>query len=272
VVLGLGRLAHSVERRVRTGPREVVWSPQSGLGFGNMLYAYLYAGTRRAEGHDCRVLTAPVMHAWLPAFPELRRLTIERDEVQWRDRREWQWRDHFGDDFDRATLADFVGQYLTGAETPEVDPERVVVNVRRGDYYDQPHFRGTYSFDIASYVEIALARMASRGPIPEVAFVSDGLDWCRLKLDAPARRFAREVTYLDADPSTSFETVAGARRIVGTNSTFSYWAGYVSSVRQDHQGHVVMPRFHARLGDDWSAYQLDPGWDVVDDIPGGWNA
>jgi hypothetical protein len=148
----------------------------------------------------------------------------------------------------------------------------VVVNVRRGDYYDKPHFRGTYSFDIAAYVNLALERMAARGDITEVAFISDGLDWCRLKLDHVARNYSATVSFFPRTPYDSFRDVANASRIVGTNSSFSYWAGYVSSFLHGNRAHVVMPRFHARHGTVWSAYQVDPTWDIVEDIPGGWNA
>ena len=267
---GLGRLRQATLRHLRRGRREVVWSPQRGLGFGNMLYAYLYAATERSRGRDCAVLLAPVMEPWLPHYPGLRALTVVRDQVGRWDRRDWTWRDHYGRDFARADLEGFIDAYLTEG-LPEGDSSAVVVNVRRGDYYSEPHLRATYAFDIAGYLEVALGRMADAAPIPEIAFVSDGLEWCRTHLDALARERADVVSYLGGSPHESFVRVAGARRLVGTNSSFSYWGGYVGTHRFGGAAHVVMPRFHARLGDDWSAYQLDPGWDVVEEIPGGWD-
>ena len=71
----------------------------------------------------------------------------------------------------------------------------MVVNVRRGDYYSEPHLRRTYAFDVAGYVEEALGRMATSSAIPEVAFVSDGLEWCRAHLDTVASRFTPRVAY-----------------------------------------------------------------------------
>jgi hypothetical protein len=220
------------------------------------------------------MLEAPVMESWFERFPGLRdRLTVGRAEVSWSDRRRWLWYSRYGEDFSRAELNRFIDEFLPQPEARLAGLSgEVVINVRRGDYYDLPHFRGTYSFDIAGYVEIALQRCLAASPIDRVLFVSDGLDWCRLKLDGLARRFTSEVSYFPGGPQESFDRIAGSQRLIGTNSSFSYWGGYVASFLHDGRAHVVMPRFHARLGEEWSAYQLDPAWDVVDQIPGGWNA
>jgi hypothetical protein len=210
------------------------------------------------------------MTDWFGVYSKLRELTIERSQVGWRDQRPWVWNSRFGEDFSRSELHQFINAFLV-TDQPKADFGDVVVNVRRGEYYDLPHFRGTYSFDIPAYVEIALGRCAEVAPIERIVFVSDGLDWCRLKLDGIASRFSDSVEYYEGTHQASFERVLTTPRIVGTNSSFTYWAGYIGGVIHD-QSHVVMPRFHARLGNDWSAYQLDPTWDIVEDIPGGWNA
>jgi hypothetical protein len=241
------------------------------LGFGNLLYPCLYVAAAQWRGEDCRMLDIPAMADWLIRYPALRRLTVDGTEVSWTDRRRWVWHSRFGEDFSRAELDRFIGDYLPLTGRADAFGE-VVVNVRRGDYYDVPHFRGTYSFDVAGYVEIALSRCAETAPIERITVISDGLEWCRLKLDGLARRFTPEVSYVPGSPQESFDRIATAPRLIGTNSSFSYWGGYVSGCLYGERAHVVMPRFHARLGNDWSAYQLDPTWDIVDAIPGGWNA
>lgn len=58
-----------------------------------------------------------------------------------------------------------------------------------------------------------------------------------------------------------------------TNSTFSYWCAYISNVlHRDNYAEVYAPWFHARTIDGGRAYQLDPRWSVITDIPGGWDS
>ena len=137
-----------------------------------------------------------------------------------------------------------------------------------------PHLRGTYSFDIAEYVDVALSTAKrDRGEHMQIQVVSDDLTWCRTKLHRLLKCHARKVTYLTelATPQDHFRCVATSHRIIGTNSTFSYWAGYLSNVMFGQSSQVVMPRFHARLADGFHAYQLDPSWTIIEDIPGGWD-
>ena len=50
-----------------------------------------------------------------------------------------------------------------------------------------------------------------------------------------------------ARPHEHFRALASARRLIITNSTFSYWGAYVSNVRYgDNHGLVYAPWFHRR--------------------------
>lgn len=64
-----------------------------------------------------------------------------------------------------------------------------------------------------------------------------------------------------------------AWRLIGTNSTFSYWGGYVGDALRgdDQERRVVMPWFHQRTLNDGAADQLDPSWTIITDPPGGWD-
>lgn len=262
-------------RLMRVGKRTIIWAPESGVGFGNVLYAWLHVHQQQASGADCRLLPPPHMDPWRELFPTLwTDLSIRREDVRATDRRDWVWNSRFGRDFTRAELHGFVRAHLAPALVDRAaDGGTVTINVRRGDYYSQPHFRGTYSFDIAAYVEAALAEAQKQGAFDRVVVVSDGIEWCRLKLDALLREHAEAITYVEGEsPQDNFVRVAAARRLIGTNSSFSYWGGYVSNVLHGADSQVIMPRFHARLGESPDAYQLDPAWTIVEDIPGGWDA
>jgi hypothetical protein len=221
---------------------------------------WLQAHRRNQTGAPTRVLEVRAMGPWLTAFPELTALTIPREAMHFHDRREWdeEWLyQRFGTDFSADDVAAFVRETLA----PHVVPDRtgaLVINVRRGDYYEE--FAGKYAFDQVRYVGSALERIA---PAERALVVSDDASWCRANLDSVIRSRIAEVEYARPDPLANFLAVAGAGRIIGTNSTFSYWAAYVAGVVHP-DAEIVMPRFHARMAHGADAHQLDPRWSVID--------
>lgn len=272
-----GRARSKGERVVQRGHRIVRMTPD-GLGFGNFLYLWLRSDLLQREGHDYRVLHVSAMDPWLELLPTVRdQLLVLREDVRVWDRRDPSWGQRFGEEFTRQQLRDFIRQHLLPSELtrPEAArPRSVTVNVRRGDYYSDPVFRGRYSFDIEAYLDEALGRSVDvGGPVDHVLVVSDGIEWCRTRLDRMLSRGGAEVEYApqSASPASNFHVVSTSSRIIGTNSTFSYWAGYVSNVIHGPHSQVVMPAFHARHMDGGRAYQLDPTWEIIHDIPGGWD-
>lgn len=257
-------------RRVRTvttdafrrGDRSVVMTPPAGLRFGNWLYLWLDAHARTRLGHPTLVLEAPGMAEWLTAFPRLRDFTIARDDLQFHDRREWDefsWRQRFGVDFARDELDAFVRDALLPHVTPDTTGT-LVINVRRGDYYARPELRERYGFDQVGYVTAALGEFDD---VDHALVISDDVQWCRENLESIVRATGADVAYAEPGAVQNFLAVAGASRIVGTNSTFTYWAAYVAGVVHE-EVRVVMPRFHARMAGSSDAHQLDPLWTAID--------
>jgi hypothetical protein len=247
----------------RRRDRTIIMTPPRGLRFGNWLYLWLSAHDRSSEWHPVLVLERPEMQPWLDAFPALRSLTITADEMKFHDWREWDessWNQRFDVDFSRSALVSFIEIYLA----PNIEPDltgALVVNVRRGDYYARPELRVRYGFDQIGYLKAALAHF---GEPKRILVVSDDPDWCRNTLDRMLRSQAPVVTYEEADPLANFVSVAAASRIIGTNSTFTYWAAYIASVLHANTD-IVMPRFHARMAHGRTdAYQLDPRWTALD--------
>ena len=135
-----------------------------------------------------------------------------------------------------------------------------MINVRRGDYYSNPGLRERYGFDQIGYLAAALP---AAGDADRALVVSDDIEWCRAHLDGLlAQRIAR-VDYAPPGAVSNFRAVATGRRLIGTNSTFSYWGGYIADVLHA-DAVVVMPRFHARIDEETDAYQLDPRWIIID--------
>ena len=248
--------------RFRRGDRAVVVTPVAGLRFGNWAYLWLRAHARSAAGIPTRALVAPGMEPWLEAFPRLRDWTVVRGDVRFHDRREW---DHdfryqrFGVDFAGEDVDAFVREDLA----PWIDADTsgtLVVNVRRGDYYEHDGFKDLFGFDQAGYLRAALEHS---GGAERILVVSDDDRWCRAHLDAVLRDFGSTIDYAAPDPIPNYRAVAGARRIIGTNSTFTYWAAHVATVVHD-DAQIIMPRFHARLDAGTDAFQLDPRWHAIE--------
>lgn len=251
------RAVATVADRMRRGDRTVIMTPPAGLRFGNWLYLWLDAHQRTAAGQPTRVLEAPGMDPWFSVFPALRELTVTRGELRFHDRRDWNdkdWRQVFGSDYTRESLRAFIRDAL--ADRVERGPrDRLVINVRRGDYYARPELRARYGFDQLGYLAAALERFDE---VRDVLVVSDDADWCRQNVEALLPHTA-DIAYADPDPAANFLAVAGTRRLIGMNSTFTYWGAYVADYLWD-DAEMVMPLFHSRLFADTSAHQLDPRW------------
>ena len=193
----------------------------------------------------------PVMDPWLPALPRLRR--ADRRGVARplpgpaRPRLPPGLRHRLHPRGPRDLRARLPARQPAARENSlDSDADDVRSNVRRGDYYSAPRFRGLYSFDIAEYVRVALAKSIERGRgrRPTIRVVSDDPAWCRLKLvpGGPA-----DVEYAaGGQPARALPHARRRASLVLANSTFSYWGAYVGNVvHGDNHAQVWAPWFTA---------------------------
>lgn len=266
---------------MRRGQRKVLWTQQT-AGLGNFLYDWMHAHHWRARDLDIVSLRTPKMRPWLPVFgaPAME-LTVEPEDVRRTDRIEKGLYSEWGVAFDESNLDEFIRGFIepTGVIAPERVPEShrltdadVLINVRRGDYVSSAANRLNYSFDLDEYLTAALTRSREGGgAIERIHVVSDGIDWCVDHLgwlDQHADRLTFETDGLP--PETHLAIVANAPRLILANSTFSYWGGYLSSWRTGRPEWIVAPWFHIRDEADGAAWQLDPRWSIVQDLPSNW--
>lgn len=281
MVSPIDRLRYQAARSIRRGSGTVLLTPNPGPRFGNFLYYWLHAHQHQLAGRAFRVQVHDHLEPWLQHFPSLRReLSVMATNIGFFDRREWPPASQFqgyGNDFDLRGIQTFVDRHLLSALESAVEPvvgAPLIVNVRRGDFYSEPKFRELYAFDVPSYVEVALRRARSIGPIPVVRVVSDDLAWCRDNLDEIVRAAgATEVHYGSRQPGAlgDFTEIAAASRLIGANSTFSYWGAYVATVQSGGRAHIQMPGFVSRHPiNARGVTPLLPQWDVVESIDGGW--
>lgn len=258
--VGLARASAACVDLFRLGDRTVIMPPEGGVRFGNLLYLWLRAHLRSSAGDLTVVRWVPAMDPWIDVFPELRQLTVMPELMRFSDRRAWDsvWLyQRYGADFSRMELETFI-RHALAPRIPPSDSEAVFVNIRRGDYYT--HFVDKYAFDQVGYVAAALDVI---GDAKEIVVVSDDPEWCLANIGPVVARSASRVVYAEPDPVANFLALAGSRRFIGTNSTFTYWAAYVAAtLRPDAQ--IVMPSFHARLAHGTTAHQLDPRWRAID--------
>ncbi len=273
---------------IRRG-RPVAWTPNF-MGFGNVLHVVMWAWLQERAGNRSFVLATPAIEPWMDTFPGMRRYVLERHEVKFTDRRRFPWREtkelrevdpEAGyDSFDDADFLNFVNEVvIPGSPMSEpgfvdVDPDLLVINVRRGDHYSVPAIRGEYGFDVDAYLKEAMRELvATQGSPSQILVVSDGPQWCRARLGWLADYAPVNYPPEDAGAVANLMALARANRIVMTNSTFSYWGAHLSNaLRGNNHSLCWAPDFFDRTRNGGRAFLLDPRWSVVRDIPGGWDS
>ena len=268
----LQRAAAVLTRRHRS-----VLMSYPGLRMGNVLYFALQAGIRRKAGEDFRILESGSGAGWLEAFPSLNPYMLPSSQLRFSDRRvglpplffqEW------GIDFTQADLESFIQSAILSApawrewrEGCGLRGEGVTINVRRGDYYSNPDFRKVYGFDVERYVHRVIDHIRDeRGQLGPVNVVSDDPQWCRQHLNWLSNQ-SSSLTFMGPESGvlSNFFSIAASRTLLITNSTFSYWASYVSNeIYGDNRSQVWVPSLHSRAVRDGRPWQHDPAWRAID--------
>lgn len=267
--MSLLRAARSATLSVVRQGRPVAWVPEW-MGLGNLLYMGFWAWEGRSKGQERRVLLHPKRSAAVEIFPRLRdQIFLERNEVRFTDQRIMPWS---GDssprpDFISAeTHAPFINELLlpnSSIFAPPLPLEgALVVNVRRGDYYSVGDHQDEFGMDQVAYIQSALNISLDSHGVPErIVVISDGLPWCREALDKILSSIAPTV-YAEGGIAHDLGAIVHAERLIITNSTFSYWGGYIGDVlRPDRE--VIAPWFFSRSQDGGRASQLRPYWTAV---------
>ena len=253
--------------RERPGARTIQGSSDAIRG-GNNLYLWQWAHLEQRAGRRAAVLRSATMPDWIDEFPLLRDLTIDKKEISLLDRRRFATRFFFDQDFDRAQNRDFCLALVDSSNSfrarrsrirAQITRETLVVNVRRGDYYEVPEFFARFGLDIQSHVAgaVELVRQVGR-PVDDVLVVSDDVDWCRREL-TPVLGDIRTLEGRSS-PFDDLAALSSATTLVLANSTFSYWGSPLASSFDDE--HLAIAPSHHEITPDGSliAPMFDPSW------------
>lgn len=252
-------------------------------GFGNQLFFYLWADTQQHRGVDFRLVRSERSMPWFEHFPQLSsRLTISAKQVRLADRRDttsWADLSAIGAPTTptREDVHRFIRTYLmpSGVFAPTAELSRgLTLNVRRGDYFSDPEVRGRFGFDQIAYIDVVLGALRAQGRRPEqIRVVSDDLAWCRARL-GHLEGATDSLCFVESDgPLGDLHTVACSRELIIMNSSFSIWAAWISTYLYGDNHHLIhAPAFGTRPFDGTVWRSLDPQWDIVTSIPGGWDS
>lgn len=277
--------ARALEPLRRTvGRRNVNWTPEF-MGFGNQLYLWCWAHERRHDRQRPRVLITDRTRPWLAEVPGFAaRFLIERADVSLLDRRGHYWarkeaESGHAQGFSPGGRIAFITEallpepLLAGVQDSPLNTDRsLTIVVRRGDFYDDPHHRAWYAFDVAAYVRLAVAGSIERdGEVDRIHVVSDDVEWCRTHLPFLAES-ARGTWAGPSDSAASnFRDACGSRRLVITNGTFCLWVAFISrTLHGQDPGLIWAPAFFQSTYGPGRCVEYDPDFSFIDDLPGGW--
>lgn len=278
-IVGLPRhILATVLAPIRSGNRLILW-PSINQRFGNQMFRCYWAFLLQRSGTEAYVLRHPQEHDVLAILPTVTtRLMIDRTGARFNDRRSNPWKNEI-EDWDSLELFvnEFVSRDVQSQPKPDIGENTMVVNVRRGDYYSVPEYQRTYGYNIPEYVEAAMNRSCERSGAPKrILVVSDNSDWCEQNLGPLLSRYATVSFQPTGNAVLDFLSIIHAQRLILPNSTFSMWGGYIGDSLYPGR-EVIAPLFHSRgvIGGALVPHRSGfwhPGWTVIQDIPGGWEA
>lgn len=244
--------------------KEIIQIP-SQLRFGNHLYFFLncYINRKYNNIHQY-IMYTDEMKYWLNYFPTLKEFIIYPTQIKKIDNRKWfnSYFQEFNVDFSEDNLYLFIEEYLINNpifNAKNFDKNLLMINIRRGDFYSNQLHKG-FRFDQIDYVSKALS-IDLISTIRDTIFISDDINWCKENLkDLLENKSIIENT--NSSPINDFISICKSSNLIITNSTFSYWGGYISKYLSK-ENVVIAPAFGGSAFKDNKAIQLHPEWEII---------
>ena len=236
------------------------------VSWGNILYFLLHCEIKNEYLLPDKAQT----DRWITLFPTLEKYLL-RDE----DLNSWDniytisnYYQFCDEDFNLMELEKFVkNHFLSHPEILKRKNEHsreLIINVRRGDFYSQENIN-VYGFDIVNFVALCLHNLHEFDFESYVVY-SDDIPWCKANL-AALNVAGKELTYKNnLTPEEVFFDLASAKNIILSNSTFCYWAAYISTFLYGEKSIVLGPNFGNRKEGFYLPKQYLPQWHVIADF------
>lgn len=244
--------------------KEIIQIP-SQLRFGNHLYFFLncYINRRYLKVNQFIMHTSE-MEYWLQYFPSLNDFIIYPSKIKRLDNRKWftSYYQEFNSDFSQDDLNAFIEEYIiknTVFNEIDINSNQLIINIRRGDYYSNQNHKG-FRFNQIEYVYKALS-IFTNSKINEIQFISDDVNWCNENLTKILEDFII-IDNGDSSPINDFISICKSSNLIITNSTFSYWGGYIAKYLSK-ENLVIAPEFGGSAFKNNKAIQLHPEWKII---------
>jgi hypothetical protein len=255
---------------------EVIITPK-GARWGNLLYFFLRAHIFQQHGKSLKVLYTQHMDELLLYFPDLRQYVIKEDDVKFYHKKDASnnFYQVFGKDFSEKQLNNFIKENIVVSEfvesflqtKPKPTINVLTINIRRGDFYEKGN-PSLYGFDQIGFIKHTFNNYLKDKKWDQINILSDNMQWCRENFDF-LKEYSNNLYFpvLKEYPIIlSFLWVANSKNLILSNSTFSFWAAYLSNYIHQSQKNTYCPIFGSRRLKKTDLYQFNPKWKMIRDF------
>ncbi len=255
---------------------QVIITP-GGARWGNLLYFFLRAYIFQQQGKSLKLLYTRHMEDLIIYFPELQQYIIKENQVKFYHKKDASnnFYQVFGEDFSEEELNNFIKEHLATSELfqsflttiPEPENDDLTINIRRGDFYEKGN-SSIYGYDQISFIRHILNQCLNGRSWERINILSDDMQWCRENFGF-LNVYTKDLNFPKLAEHTiiySFLWVAKSKNLILSNSTFSFWAAYLSNYLYHSEKNTFCPIFGSRRIENTDLYQYNPKWIMVRDF------
>lgn len=255
---------------------EVIITPK-GARWGNLLYFFLRAYIFEQQGQSLKILYTQHMDDLTTYFPQLKKYIITENQVKFYHKKDASnnFYQVFNKDFSEQDLNDFIKEYLVSSEFAksflssfsEPTLNELTINIRRGDFYEKGN-SSIYGYDQTGFIKHIFKNYLNDKKWFRINILSDNMQWCKDNFDF-LNEHASHLNFPDLNDHkiiTSFLWVANSKNLILSNSTFSFWAAYISNYLYKSQKSTYCPIFGSRRIENTDLYQYNPEWVMIRDF------
>lgn len=123
------------------------------------------------------------------------------------------------------------GEIFSHLEYPSLpDKFGIAIHARRGDYVSNPKTRNFHGYCGSKYFQTALEVLSEMGFAKQGVIISSDDSQFALELKQIAKMYTQRLVIVDSlNPYMAMLQLTNSQSFIGSNSTFSFWAAYLTS-------------------------------------------